>query len=66
MKKENRKNLKNRLEECTMNIEGNPETVNEMLNKYGTYEIQPTADTENEFPAVAQGKSEKKVDKSKN
>lgn len=27
----------------------------ELLNKYGTYEIQPTADTENQYPAIAQG-----------
>ena len=30
-------------------IMGEPETVFDMINKYGTYEIQPTADTDNEF-----------------
>ena len=27
-----------------------PETAHEMVNKYGTYEIQPTNDTKNPFP----------------
>ena len=26
-----------------------------MVNKYGTYNVQDTADTENDFPAIAQG-----------
>jgi len=45
----------NRLEESTTYIPDSPETDYEMLNKYGTYEIQPTAETENFFPAIAQG-----------
>ena len=32
-----------------------PETVFEQVNKYGTYEIQPTADSDNDFPKIAQG-----------
>lgn len=32
-----------------------PENVFEQLNKYGTYEIQPTADRADYFPAIAQG-----------
>lgn len=32
-----------------------PDTCIEMINAYGTYEIQPTADNENDFPAIAQG-----------
>ena len=32
-----------------------PEDTFDMLHKYGTYNIQPTADTENEFPEIAQG-----------
>lgn len=39
-------------------IHGNPETAHEMVNKYGTYEIQPTNDTKNPFPTIAQGLSE--------
>ncbi len=47
-----------RLDESTANIQGNPKSVYGMLNKYGTYEIQPTADTDNTFPAISQGLSE--------
>ena len=32
-----------------------PNTCEEMINTYGTYEIQATADTENQYPAIAQG-----------
>jgi len=32
-----------------------PNTCIEMINAYGTYEIQPTADNESDFPAIAQG-----------
>ena len=34
---------------------GMPETAFEMVNRYGTYEIQATSDTENMYPAFAQG-----------
>lgn len=37
------------------NIVSQPETVYELINKYGTYEIQPTADSDNDFPKIAQG-----------
>lgn len=47
-----------RLDESTANIQGNPKSAYGMLNKYGTYEIQPTADTDNAFPAISQGLSE--------
>lgn len=30
-------------------------TAFDMVNRYGTYNIQPTADTENMYPTVAQG-----------
>jgi hypothetical protein len=32
-----------------------PENCAEILHKYGTYEIQPTAATENEYPKISQG-----------
>ncbi len=32
-----------------------PDTAEEMINTYGTYEIQATADTEFMFPAISQG-----------
>ena len=37
------------------NVQGQPETAEDMVNKYGTYNIQPTADTDNSFPKIAQG-----------
>ena len=40
--------------------DGKPKIVpnaNEIVLKYGTYEIQPTADTDNDFPKIAQGLS---------
>ena len=38
---------------------GLPETAYEMVTNYGTYEIQATADTENQYPAIAQGYNRK-------
>ena len=34
---------------------GNSESCFDQVNQYGTYEVQKTADTENFFPAIAQG-----------
>ena len=31
-----------------------PDSI-QLVNRYGTYEIQPTADSHNFFPAIAQG-----------
>lgn len=31
-----------------------PDEVFDLVNKYGTYEIQPTADTDNPFPHISQ------------
>ena len=36
-------------------IFGSPESCYEYVNKYGTYNIQPTADSDYDFPAIAQG-----------
>ena len=35
--------------------------VFDLVNEYGTYEIQPTCDTENQYPAIAQGFNSKIV-----
>lgn len=32
-----------------------PETCEEMVNTYGTYNIQATANSVNDYPAIAQG-----------
>lgn len=42
------------------NIQGAPETAFDMVNKYGTYEIQPTCQNDNDFPQIAQGTAKKK------
>ena len=34
---------------------GRPEDDVALVNEFGTYNIQPTADTDNAFPAIAQG-----------
>ncbi len=36
-------------------IYGQPETAEDMVHKYGTYEIQPTLDSDNEFPKIGTG-----------
>lgn len=41
-------------------IYGQPETAQELVHKYGTYEIQPTQDSDNEFPQIATGLPKKK------
>lgn len=37
------------------NAVGLPDTAFQMINNYGTYEVQATADTENQYPCIAQG-----------
>ena len=36
-----------------------PDDSFDMVNKYGTYEIQPSNDTDNMFPAISQGLAKK-------
>ena len=43
------------LEEFVTYMPDSPETPYEMVNKYGTYEIQPTAETGKSYPTIAQG-----------
>ena len=42
---------------------GTPVTAEEQINKYGTYEIQPTADGDFDFPKIAQGLPRKELRK---
>ena len=44
-------------------IMGVPITVEDQLNKYGTYEIQPTADHDYQYPKIAQGLPKKEYRK---
>ena len=60
MKKKNKKinsdeDLKLMTGMFALECKGMPETTCEMVNFYGTYEIQPTAETDNQYPAIAQG-----------
>ena len=34
---------------------GQPEDVGDLINQYGTYNIQPTNEQENTFPMILQG-----------
>lgn len=42
---------------------GVPESCFDLVNMYGTYEVQRTADTDNVFPAIAQGTPESEKDR---
>ena len=58
MNSEQRANFSPPLEISATPFRSCPETSEEMINTYGTYEIQATANTENDFPAIAQGTPE--------
>ena len=36
---------------------GRPDGADDVINKYGTYEVQRTNGTESDFPQIAQGMS---------
>ena len=47
-------------------VPGEPVDTWDQINKYGTYEIQPTCGMENDYPQIAQGMAQKdseKIDK---
>lgn len=50
-----KENPKSNPEIAVTPIAGQPENASELINKYGTYEIQPTADSDNKYPEIAQG-----------
>ncbi|NMP38247.1 MAG: hypothetical protein GX051_09060 [Clostridiales bacterium] len=54
MKKRKQK-LKTDIEASVKPVDGTPETSFEYVNKYGTYEIQPTSDMQGDWPCIAQG-----------
>lgn len=47
-------------------VEGDVVDADDLINKYGTYNIQPTADTENLFPQISQGLPGRKSDSRQN
>ncbi|MBQ3057787.1 MAG: hypothetical protein IJD00_02415 [Clostridia bacterium] len=53
------KKVSNKTEMSIENIQKPPVTAEQQVNCYGTYEIQPTADREDMYPAIAQGFNEK-------
>lgn len=59
MKNKNKNKNKERLEPVidvsSVPVTRMPETAFDMVNRYGTYNIQSTAETENMYPTVAQG-----------
>lgn len=50
-----RKDKDIQIEIAVNSIVSQPETVYDLINKYGTYQIQPTAESDNDFPEIAQG-----------
>ena len=61
MKKSNKKD--DPLTPSANSVQGQPQKAFELINKYGTYNIQPTNDSDNSFPKIAQGLSEKEAKK---
>ena len=41
-------------------LSGPPRDCFDMVNKYGTYNVQDTSATPNDFPAIAQGLTKRK------
>ena len=44
---------------------GWPDGADDVINKYGTYEVQRTSGTENDFPQIAQGLSRTETERLK-
>lgn len=68
MDKNKRKKISERdcLAPSAASVTGEPEDVFDTVNKYGTYNIQPTAQTENSFPYISQGLPKKNKNNKKN
>lgn len=56
MNEKNKKNRKSAQEVGFFNVREPNDSI-DYINMYGTYNIQPTADHGNEYPAIAQGLS---------
>ena len=46
-------------------VYGEPFDAFDLINKYGTYNIQPTSDTHHDYPKIAQGLSKQTNEESK-
>ncbi len=49
------------MEPSVMRKKVEDESAINMVNNYGTYEVQNTADTNNQYPAIAQGFNQKQI-----
>ena len=47
--------LKETTEMSVQSVHGQPQDAEELIRKYGTYNIQPTAESENRYPTIAHG-----------
>ena len=63
MKKDKKKIDLYEKETSTLNVEALPNSAFDMVNRYGTYEIQATADSHNQYPAIAQGFNKKIINR---
>lgn len=62
----NKKNSKDKTDiktPSTFYNDGQPQNAFEQVNFYGTYEIQPTQNSTNTYPAIGQGLNKKEVEK---
>ena len=48
---------------CMYSNDAQPENVTEQINRYGTYNIQPTNSSDNTYPAIAQGLDKKEAER---
>ena len=55
MKEHKKKKWRSQLDPSMKVVDTNPQSVSGQVNGFGTYNIQPTANSVNEFPAIAQG-----------
>ena len=47
--------MRNRKTPSSNDYSKHPDSSFDLINKYGTYEIQATAETDNMYPTIAQG-----------
>lgn len=62
-KKEKKKDNKINLTPSVTPVPEMPIDSIDMVNTFGTYNIQPTNDTDNDFPKISQGMSDKEKEK---
>ncbi len=58
-----KKDKKINLQPSLISNDKKPNDVNELINMYGTYNIQPTAASDTTYPAIAQGIPESEINR---